>query len=852
MRNGTRSLSAILWLAFFAAANATAADDAAHTHVSFRFRAFFITLFPVLLVGLCCFTWVKKQWLSHIRSAPNWRVQTLACGVFSALMFVVSMQIPVHVIGSGVDDSFVHILNRSAFGPEQFGTDLIYTYGPLGFLINAEHVNENLVLALLFWPAMYALFVAVLNVWIFSVAQGYRLMAAGAVALFAVYYVDPERFMPCFAVLLVFVGYSTPAQRSKLLLAGALMAAQGVLMKFSVGMLCGSALAGSALFPFEPRAVLRRLGLLLAGFGGSMIFLWLGLYGTLAGLYSYFANSLEIVKGYSSAMAEGQINEVSVLSSFFMGMGLIALMAALLPAGRRLHACFALVFTLFVAWKHGTVRLDSHASGMVATGYFCAAVLYIAHENPSASRFKFGLRLAAFMCVVLFLDLGIRNINVLKDDSYPVWAPPFRNIRVPNAASGTDVLKRAVFWNRFTRDLDDSALRKLPPFELSKLMKDRIGDSTVDIYSCELGFVAANPLNYKLKPVFQHFNAFTTNLDKLHADFYASPGRPKFIVYFNPLQLAGIDGRHILFDDPIAQLEMLNHYRPALAESSKACRLPVELLEETVEPRFAAPVLLQHIQAKWNHDIAVPKPAPNSILRARVKIEKPFQSKVQESLFRLSPIYINYKLTDGTGGRFRMMPTHMQDGVWIAPYFQGLTPFYQFLERKHFYAPAVASIRFDTAVTLNYAPTIDIQWEQIAELNPQLSGVQFASLAYRSPPLGEMAPRDFSGSIDAPFPGLDAPVEAVAISVGIGACENTGSVELQMLDKDNAVLAQAAVDAGSMYGDVPQIFMLSANADAARRCTKLRLSYAPKVENALSLWVYKNPEAGFEYEVYGR
>lgn len=258
-----------------------------------------------------------------------------------------------------------------------------------------------------------------LSVWIVSVTQGFRLFVAGVVALFAVYYVDPERFMPCFTVLLAFVGYSTPTQRNKLLLTGSLLAAQGVLMKFSVGVLCGSALVGSALFPFEPRAVLRRLALLLAGFGGGMIVLWVALYGTLAGLYSFFANSMEIAKGYTSAMAAGQPNEVSILLAFLTGLGLIALLAVLLPAGRRLHACFALAFMLFVAWKHGTVRLDSHASGLVATGYFCAAVLYIAHESSTTTRLKFGLRLAVVGCIALFLNLGVRNISVLRDDSYP-------------------------------------------------------------------------------------------------------------------------------------------------------------------------------------------------------------------------------------------------------------------------------------------------------------------------------------------------------------------------------------------------------------------------------------------------
>lgn len=47
----------------------------------------------------------------------------------------------------GLDSSWVFALNHFAHGPELFGRDLVFTYGPLGFLAVPQNIGSNLVLA---------------------------------------------------------------------------------------------------------------------------------------------------------------------------------------------------------------------------------------------------------------------------------------------------------------------------------------------------------------------------------------------------------------------------------------------------------------------------------------------------------------------------------------------------------------------------------------------------------------------------------------------------------------------------------------------------------------------------------
>ena len=62
-------------------------------------------------------------------------------------------------IQAGLDPSWVYLINL----PLTYGKDIVYTYGPLGYILRTVNVGDNIIWSLIFW-----LFIFALGTWCFS------------------------------------------------------------------------------------------------------------------------------------------------------------------------------------------------------------------------------------------------------------------------------------------------------------------------------------------------------------------------------------------------------------------------------------------------------------------------------------------------------------------------------------------------------------------------------------------------------------------------------------------------------------------------------------------------------------
>tara|TARA_R110002072_G_scaffold273253_3_gene434076 strand:- start:51931 stop:54528 length:2598 start_codon:yes stop_codon:yes gene_type:complete len=841
-----------------------------------RWRAYVI-LIPVAAIVMATIWTTRRVWQhtaarDAAQTAAQDAAQTAAQGevvrdrkrltlfvLGSVAAALVSIRVPLHVTSVGVDGSFPAVLNHLAFSSTVFGRDVIYTYGPLGWLLAAEQVNDHLLLACLFWIAMYACVSSLVVACSVCFATGARRIVALLCSLCVLWLVDVERLLPSFGFLLAVIAYQLPRHRLAILLFGSLLAALALLTKFSGGVTCGVTFVGSAMLPFG-RSWVARLLALAAGFGTSLAAMWLLIYGSLSGSVDYFLRSMQISSGYTASMAAGRVDEGLLLGMFALAIAAVFVLGGTLR-GQRAHAVLILVGPMFIAWKHAVVRFDTHILGLAVTSLFLGLTWVLTSLIVGVSARSFALRVGVLVLLGVLLNHAMAPLvgrtqlelaaSIGRAEDPPAPLPfyiPLMSCRAGHAYSeGVFALAAlAVDWRGCNDRMRTAGASNVAPFRLPDAARAAIGTGSVDFYSMDLSFVAANELDYRSKPVFQHFNAFTPELDRWNAEFFRRDSGPQFLICHASLGMASIDRRHLLFDDPLAQLAILDHYEGN--EPSRIASPASVLLRRTDTLRFGSAVRVAEQTVRIGEVMPVAATADEGILRARIELVGSLVQNLKQALLRLSPLYLTYTLANGRVETYRLMPLHLQDGVWVEPYFPTVSNYYAFMARENYESMAVESVCITAGNTADYPETLNVVWELIPERQPGLRNL----LAEVPMPIGDASPALLVGSVEMSLPAMSDPVDSVAVKLSTYQRVSSGPIQLQMLDADSHVMAQATIDAAEVEDNGYNRFRFEDTAGLVGKVGKLRLIYATGSQNHIAYWPFSNGTPGFDCKVFHR
>ena len=792
----------------------------------------------------------------------------IALGIMS--VFLQAYRVPVNVIGPGLDRSYPHILNLFSFTSIRYGSDLVYTYGPLGFLLHVENVGHNLALGFVFWTVLY-LFISITIVYfIVSLTSGWKLIASLILAIFIAAYIDAERLLPCSIMLLLLIAYEQQQNRKIILALCGFLTAIGLLIKFPIGVACAAMTFASVIAPFKPRLIL--VNIFTVGLSMALAFsaIWFISCGSIFGMADYFINSFQLTSGYTAVMSVSRPNENASLLSFIIALGILIVVAGILRGGRRSHTLLVILLPLFIAWKHGVVRFDGHIIGLVSITLFLAFLLFVIHlheleanniaviqSNNTKSLFYATKILAIGMLLAIgfILNKGLL-LSGLASEGYPLISRSFlENLGGVNNSwlPGLLPINNALRFDGYKKYLDARARTDLAGQKLDNSILKIIDGKSVDIYSYELGFVAANPtLNYDPKPVFQHFNAFTDKLDKLNADFFSSSKRPDFLIMHHPNNgsMVGVDGRYQLYDDPIAFLKIMDLYKPIYVEKNPL-KPQIALLQyaPTNGSRFEDPMVLRNELVHWNETVRLPTVDDSSILRVKINLKKPIISSIKEAVFRLSPMYLDYALSDGTHKKYRLVPTHLGSGVWISPLFDYWN-LYKFLNGKPWIGPKVVSIRFEAENPQDYPDSFTVIWEKIVckigYCNPIENRIysRIADHLTRSP-------IPITTSITLPYiPSADS-VAAIDVRLSTYAKKNKGALDLEIVNDDGNVVRKSSVDAASIYDNAYELFTFDPISNVKGKKIYLRLKYRAVGNGQIAAWRTAATNPDFDFRAYG-
>jgi hypothetical protein len=492
--------------------------------------------------------------------APWRRVLPWIAAGFITLTFV-TFPSSVKDIGVDGDVSWSAVLNYAHQHGLQFGTDIVFTFGPLGFLITpyffpyAAGFRMFIDVALCFTVSLGLLLITLrLRRWwgwllpvlfVFAAANLQQridlVLNAGLLCWGLLCFVESGRRQWIAALVLAFLAaFSALAKISYLVVGG-----------LSIIMLASNLGLGGR----------RRLGaLLIVLFGVLLVLGWVATGQSLWHFGSFLMNSLAVMSAYNKAMGWEGLPIVRA-TGFVLVTLMIATVALQTLGGAfkknnergtyRQGLVFAwLAFLTFVVWKHGFVREDFlHPAFFLGFVPVLVLALRVLPGDQLIARKVAGI-LGVICCIVAPITL-----------QYLYFPAPRWSLSQPLRAFAMNlgwVIRPWEYIRRMTEATEVSRREAQLP-EFRKL----IGQASTGCFGQYPVYVLFNDFHYRPAPVFQSYAACDDYLMRLNEKFYRSSAAPEYVLFsLNP-----VDRRFPAVEDARALRDLLLNYEPVALEA---------------------------------------------------------------------------------------------------------------------------------------------------------------------------------------------------------------------------------------------------------------------------------------------
>ncbi|HEX7059150.1 MAG TPA: hypothetical protein VF176_04795 [Solirubrobacterales bacterium] len=598
---------------------------------------------------------------------------------------------------AGLDASWAAGLYMAHGAGLQFGTEFVFTYGPLGFLQVPVLYDEHLWLLASVYRGFAHVALAISLVWVARRAFPPAVAVLVCYALLVIGYLEGAMVLVAFIWCFVALGNCPPRSVAPLIaLGGGLIAAVELLGKLNFGIaifvLCSLAVLGMPGW--------RRNVPLFAGTAGiSLVGLWLIAGQGLGSVPEFASNALQVLSGYSHAMSVN-VSDVDWERPFAVGAMALLLAAALGatlhdPLPRRIASIAIVALFSFFLFKQSFVR-QGLGNGSDFFPMMLGAAIAVASRLP-ASVPRLPPRTPA---LALTLPLAALTIAALPSPSLWESLKPEHHI---------DYLRQDLHallsGSERRRLVADGRQSMQSVYRLDRRSLALLGDRPTDVSPWEIGAAWAYRLNWHPLPVIQGYQAYTPALDQLNADALSGTNAPEAILRQNTNAFArtlgeSADRRYPAWDPPATATAMLCHYRATRTTERW------QVLERT-RNRCGSPRLIRTVRSQTGAQIAIPPPPrPEDVVIARIDgVGVEGWETLRSTLYRARQRTIT---VDGSR-TWRLVPDTAEDGLIMR-------------------APAAV----DFPEPFRLAPNAHTVSVQIAGLSPRDIEVQF--FAQSAPP----------------------------------------------------------------------------------------------------------------------
>jgi hypothetical protein len=518
-------------------------------------------------------------------------------------------------------------LRMAAHDGLQFGPDLLFTYGPLGWLREPLLVFPMTARLAFAYGLLVHFALCATLIWALRRALGSLVLAAlVAVLLAAAMWQEPTLVIGFTAAVAIAAGLARGRWEVVLALGLGLLTGIELLSKLNTGVTLGAFAIIAAPSPRRWPAAALAGALVVTVVAG-----WFAAGQSASAVGDYVTGSLGIVSGYSEAMAFEDPKAAWEFWVAFLvaGIGLVVAWRAgdLLPARGRWGLVALWGVLAFTSWKAGFIRHDPGHTNI----YFVSLLGGLVAFGWAPHRRATAWRLGVLFTVVVFASL--------REDPANYYQPITRATKLFDQAqllSDGSATNEAIATARQGR---------IPLLGIDPRLHEAMRDDNVHIEPAEAGVAWTLRVPWKPLPVFQTYSAYTHDLDERNAAAVRDPDGPQQIL--REIGINTIDTRNPAWESPEAQREMLCHFHAPLVAGRWV------LLKRTA-PRCGKPQPLKTVTAGLGQAAPIP-PAPDASSVVFVRIDGVGVSgleRLRTAIYRALP---RTAVLDG-GRAFRLIP----------------------------------------------------------------------------------------------------------------------------------------------------------------------------------------------------
>jgi hypothetical protein len=569
----------------------------------------------------------------------TWRLWWLP-PAFVFLLFS-SLQMHLEAVSPTLDSSWLGALSYFASRRLQYGTDVIFTYGPLAYLGTGVYSGY------LYWHRIIGEFAfkavsAGLLCWVIAQLRPvWAVVFLGFYVLFVLPAVPEVSYFLGGTILLFFLLRGRYGiYPSDLLVIASLTVLS--LMKYNYLLLVLLGIAAATMMALLNRDPRRAAGI-IATFVGFFLLAWACAHQQFANLGAYLAFGIEISRGYKEAMGATVSSGVIVaLGLLCLGVALAQLALIVICRQERKYTLIALfaAAAIFLAWQHGFIRADAHVITFFA---FCPAALVSVWATGVIKPlckwpFYSTAGIVGWLCIlgIYMQDKAIvtRCLENAAEQIQAGWNIAFHARRIEGE------LKQQLQAQRTENELPR--------------VKQEVGEASIDVLGYEQAVALLNELNYTPRPVFQGYSAYTEWLIDANRQFYRSSRAPAYAL----VKYQTIDNRLPALDDSAVLKELIYKYAPLFTE--KGYSLWKKVPESANTPAGA---VLEGVTT-FGKEVVVPE---NGIVWIELQLRKSFLGKMLSLPYRSPIMQISVIPSNGPTSRYRLIGPMAASGFFISP-----------------------------------------------------------------------------------------------------------------------------------------------------------------------------------------
>lgn len=539
----------------------------------------------------------------------------------------------------------------------QFGRDIVFTFGPLGFLFYGFHpITQKY--TIIFWIFIsLVISLSLKELIIKSTIESKNLQGIICIISIALCVipdvVDAQIYFLIFLYILLNIA---SIQKKGLINMHLLSFALFSLVKFSWA-ICAFGVILLLEIGNNLKGNCKQLSSLKYIF--LVIIIWIMTGQEISLLPQFILNSLDVASKYANAMALSTSGTLIKILFFVLAAALF--LKKVIEYYRyvinisTVFVCSAAMFFLFVVFKAGYVRNDYHEVVSVCCMAACLLSSFLI------------IRYTGWEKAVLSLIMGALSIGLVRDycknESFDHRVSKCLGSGALDA--GTFLLK-----NRLV-DLQNIEQKKALK-EMCKY-KNIIKRSSVDLFpwggAAEL--ILAD-FNYQPRPIFESYSAYSKKLSEINEAHILSAKSPEYIL----LKIQSIDNRFPTLDDSLYLNQIITGYKPNPLNGEYA------LMSKTKPKELFMLQLITSKRITKRNKINAPDLNKSEPLFCALDLPLTKLGKVIQFLYKVKPVIMQVNLSNGESFSFSIPSAEGVNPFLLSPLIRDTKDFLLFIESQ--------------------------------------------------------------------------------------------------------------------------------------------------------------------------